>query len=253
MGDKMRINFGQIIFISIIVPVIFGVSTPITEDAGEPKTGLLAVFFKSGYFRGLFDILKDVVGFVQKWVDTAADYTPDPEFLPKLWQLVIGSAVGAAVGGLCVMMVFYIWKFIIMIPALEFFHGIWPVFPAVAAAYAGCCTISFAENNDGFDINKVMYYLAAVNFLFILIRILFFHTSVVWQIVKGIFSAILGCAVSAVFSCLFCIYAMMAPFHISGTGAYILLFTVSIISGVLVYLEDILVDTAEKHSGKELL
>ena len=102
------------------------------------------------------------------------------------------------------------------------------------------------EDKDIF-IRNLTYLLAVANFCFVIMKSQYHKTAVVWQLVKGAISALIGCAICAGTASVFCIYTMLEKDTIGGKAAYLAVFGISLATGILVAVEDRVIDSAEKY------
>ncbi|MBQ5310928.1 MAG: hypothetical protein ILP19_02655 [Oscillospiraceae bacterium] len=158
-----------------------------------------------------------------------------------LYELFVGSLLVSLAGGLMIMLCFNIWK-----PVTEWAGicvGIWPVVPVILCAYLGCYVMTL-EGKETF-VRNLIYLLAVANFCFVLLKSQYHRTAVVWQLVKGAVSALIGCAICAGTASAFCIYTMLEKDTIGGKAAYLAVFGISLAAGILMAIEDRVIDTAE--------
>ncbi len=183
----------------------------------------------------------------ERRADTEKALTNKDGLAGALFTLLAGAALKSLLGGLLIMLCFNMWK-----PITEWADvcgGIWPVVPAALCAYIGCY-LNTLEEKDLF-VRNMIYLLAVANFSFVLLKSQYHRTAVVWQLVKGVISAIIACGIAAGGASIFCIYTMLEKDTIGGKSAYLALFGISLITGILIAAEDKVIDSAERFDVYE--
>lgn len=259
MSDKILDNFARLLVFCVVLPMLFAVVAPATRshyyERSDRAIGPLTMFQDRAYFRDLSDIverLSEHIGYEVSHIyeEELPDEVHEANQLTlaeQVWELVVDSGAGSLLGGLVVMFVFSVWK-----PFTEW-SGVWtgivPIFPGAAAAYVACMLMTI-EGQETF-IRDLMYILATANFCLLLLRSQSRRTSAVWQLIKGIFLFIMACAVSAGFMAIYCMYTMLDIDRLQGQSAYVTLFSMSFVTGVIIVIYDLFSDAAERsgHVG----
>ena len=245
--EKLRINIIQLVVAAIVLPLAFSLMTPAVDGYDRTDTSFFAVFRKSEHYQDLMRVCENAVKYIRDLLNHEPAAENNPEMISKLKDIILGSAVGSLFGGLCVAICSHIWKFITAF--LSFMCGVWPLIPAAFCAYIGSLILYAQEK--GTDTDKILYGLIAANVILIILRCVFFHTSFIFQLVKGVISVILSCAASGCISCVFCMYVIFLSGTTYGSASYLAVFLCSSAAWLLIAVMEIFGDIAEKAANDD--